>query len=164
MLEFFVCLVVVVFWLVCLATQLCPTLVSPGTVAHQATSVYGSKSTWVGCHLLSVGGSGVLGPHCTWHVVCEALVLPPGLNSCPTVEAQSLNHWTAREVPGTQGFVWHFYNSEHWKQPADPSIKKRVNKFGAIHTKGCLYSHQRWWCRVVVLKCSASESLYALKH
>ena len=37
-------------------------------------------------------------PHRT---ACEILVPPPGIEPMsPAVEAQSLNHWTAREVPG----------------------------------------------------------------
>ena len=50
------------------------------------------------CHLLHayfLGGS--LAPH---HSVCRILVLQPGFKPAPTtLEAQSFNHWTAREVP-----------------------------------------------------------------
>ena len=36
-------------------------------------------------------------PHCT---ACRILVPPPGIKSvAPAVEAQSLNHWTTKEVP-----------------------------------------------------------------
>ena len=35
------------------------------------------------------------------HVACEILVPPPGIEPVPpTLVAQSLNHWTAKEVPG----------------------------------------------------------------
>jgi len=40
---------------------------------------------------------GWLAPH---HAVCRILVLQPGFKPVPTtLEAQSFNHWTAREVP-----------------------------------------------------------------
>ena len=35
-----------------------------------------------------------------WYVACGILVPGPGIEPVPpTVEAQSLNHWTTREVP-----------------------------------------------------------------
>ena len=33
------------------------------------------------------------------HTACEILVPQPGINLLPTVESQSSDHWTAREVP-----------------------------------------------------------------
>ena len=37
-------------------------------------------------------------PHC---MACGVLVPPPGIKPAPpALEAQNLNHWTAREVPG----------------------------------------------------------------
>ena len=40
-------------------------------------------------------------------MVCGTLVLQPGIEPVPpAVEAQSLNHWTAREVPFFILFFW----------------------------------------------------------
>ena len=40
------------------------------------------------------------------HIPCEILVSLPGVK--PTVEAQGLNHWTAREVPSLAYFEFHW--------------------------------------------------------
>ena len=50
------------------------------------------------CHLLYASSFvGWLAPH---HAVCRILVLQPAFKPLPTtLEAQSFNHWTAREVP-----------------------------------------------------------------
>ena len=43
-----------------------------------------------------------------WHsVACRILVPQPGIEpSPPAVEAQSLNYWTAREVPNKLNLNW----------------------------------------------------------
>ena len=45
--------------------------------------------------------------------VCAILVLQPGIELVPpTVEAQSLNYWTAREVP-----LFYISDSPSWQMP-----------------------------------------------
>ena len=40
-------------------------------------------------------------------MACRILVPDQSSNPCtPAVEAQSLNHWTAREVPGVPYSIW----------------------------------------------------------
>ena len=49
--------------------------------------------------------------HCA---ACRILVPRPGIElMCPALEAQSLNHWTTREVPSIQCFVWLFFFVQH---------------------------------------------------
>ena len=57
------------------------------------------------------GGGGV------HHMACGILVPQPGVEPMsPTVEAQSHNHWTAREVLSTRNFentfIQHIYNAK----------------------------------------------------
>ena len=50
-------------------------------------------------------GGGVGGAAC--QVACRILALQPGIKHVPPAgEAQSLNHWTSREVPLCPFFVW----------------------------------------------------------
>ena len=51
------------------------------------------------------------------HMACGILVPQPGVEPMsPTVEAQSHNHWTAREVLSTRNFentfIQHIYNAK----------------------------------------------------
>ena len=62
------------------------------------------------CHLLSFF-------FCLWpcHMACRVLVSPTGIEAVPpAVEAQSLNHWTTREVPAIYFFFFLIYFWLHW--------------------------------------------------
>jgi len=52
----------------------------------------------------------------SYHMLCEILVSPPGIK--PTVEAQSLKHWTTRDVPSLAYFEF------HWTPPTPPSVSR----------------------------------------
>ena len=75
------------------------------------------------------------------HTACAILVHRPGIEPMsPALEAQSLNHWTAREVPKAQCFLKKIVFTLFWLQIGSP----------LLHV-GFL---QLWWV-VVALHCGA---------
>ena len=94
-----------------LVARLCPTLVTPWTVARQAPLSMGSLYPHPFPllrgpslpYLLPYNSNDSFLPH---HMTCGILVPRPGIEPvAPAVEARCPNHWTAREVPSNYSFL-----------------------------------------------------------
>ena len=67
------------------------------------------------------------------HEACKILVPLPGIELVPlALEAQSLNHWTAREI---QNIVWTWFSSD---SSSHKCLLKRVSKPQFLRFKACL--------------------------
>ena len=64
------------------------------------------------------------GPHC---VACRILVPQPGIKSMPpAVEAWSLNHWSAREIPSHYFFECFFTTALFFQNSSDMNVRSPI--------------------------------------
>ena len=86
------------------------------------------------------------------------------LNQCPDLGAQSLNHWTARDVP-SQGFLNHFHkvlpviifiwkSQKHEQNPSPHAILRLPVLFNTY----TFYTHSlKNWAKSYVVFCNLSS-------